>query len=68
MKPVAAYDYDTVIANLMNDGMSHDDACEFFDFNIIGAWMGDSTPLFVRLCRQPTPRKSRKKRGKRRKS
>jgi hypothetical protein len=48
-EPVACYDYDKVIAGLMKDGMNHEEAVEFFDFNIIGAWMGEYTPVFVRL-------------------
>lgn len=49
MPPVAAYDYEKVIAALMKDGMDRDGAEEYFDFNIGGAWMGDNTPVFVRL-------------------
>ena len=44
---VALYDYTKVIANLMSTGMSYEDAVEFFDFNIIGAWVGEYTPAFV---------------------
>ena len=37
-KPVAIYDYDKVINVFMErDGMSHEDAVEFFEFNVIGA-------------------------------
>jgi hypothetical protein len=46
---VAAYDYDKVIAALMRDGKAEAEAVEFFEFNVIGAWMGDNTPVFVRL-------------------
>ena len=30
------------------DGMCPDEALEFFHYNIIGAWVGDKTPLFVK--------------------
>ena len=30
------------------DGMSYEDAIEFFDFNMIGAWVGEFTPIFIR--------------------
>lgn len=46
---VACYDIDKVVQGLMKDGMSEDEAIEFFDFNIIGAWVGEQTPVFVRL-------------------
>jgi hypothetical protein len=48
------YDYDKVIATLVErDGMSHEDAVEWYEFNILGAWVGEGTPCFVR--RQGTP-------------
>jgi hypothetical protein len=27
--------------------MSDEEAVEWFDFNIIGAWVGDGTPCFI---------------------
>ena len=29
--------------------MDLDDAVEFMHYNVVGAWMGDNTPLFIRL-------------------
>jgi len=29
------------------EGMSHEDAHEYFEFNVVGAWVGPNTPLFV---------------------
>ena len=29
------------------DGMTEEEAIEFFDFNIAGAWMGEGTPIIV---------------------
>lgn len=48
MDDVVAYDYEKVIAELAKD-MSRDEAEEFFQFNILGAWCGEGTPLFVTL-------------------
>lgn len=31
------------------DGMTPDEAEEFFEFNVIGAWMGEGTPCFATL-------------------
>ena len=46
---LAIYSTKHVIATLINrDGMSFTDAREFFEFNILGAWMGDNTPVFMR--------------------
>ena len=51
--PVAAYDYDACIKLLVDrDGMSQEGAEEYFSFNVIGAWMGESTPVFVTLWDQ----------------
>ena len=42
------YDEDKVLAILMErDGMTLEEAIEYFDFNIAGAWVGDSTPFFL---------------------
>jgi len=45
---LAVYCRDKCIDILMNrDGMSHEEANEFFSFNTEGAWVGDRTPLFL---------------------
>jgi hypothetical protein len=42
------YDRQKVIRVLMErDGMTDEDADEFFEFNIVGAWVGDNTPAFL---------------------
>ena len=42
------YDADDVISILITaDGMTEEEAIEFFEFNIVGAWVGDKTPVFV---------------------
>jgi hypothetical protein len=33
---------------ILAQDMSMDEAIEFFDFNVLGAWVGDSTPIFIR--------------------
>ena len=46
----AIYDIDRIIACLTErDGMTHEEAIEWFDFNIQGAWVGEQTPIFCRL-------------------
>ena len=47
-KQVALYDYYKCILILMHDNhMSEEDAIEYFDFNVIGAWVGEGTPIFI---------------------
>jgi hypothetical protein len=47
--PLVVYDTAKIIKLLRNrDRMSFDEAEEFFEFNIAGAYLGDQTPLFLR--------------------
>jgi len=64
--PVVAYDTEKVIAILMS-GMEVDEgeleegesienrkyqmALEYFDYNILGAWMGEFTPVYIQNYR-----------------
>jgi hypothetical protein len=47
-EPVLLYSEEKVIDILMvRDGMSYEEAVEYYEFNIIGAYMGTGTPLFL---------------------
>ena len=46
--PLATYDRDMCIEILMRD-MDHDEAVEYFEFNVVGAWVGERTPVFLTL-------------------
>ena len=46
-EPVIIYDRAKVIARLMSNGMTEDEADEFHEFNQVGAWMGERTPAFI---------------------
>ena len=46
--PVAVYDMDRVLAILGQD-WGTDDGEEYFDYNVLGSWVGPATPIFVRL-------------------
>jgi len=49
---VAAYDRDKCLEILVErDGMDYDEAVEFFDVNVVGAWVGEMTPVFMTLFR-----------------
>ncbi len=41
------YDLKKVIAKLMEQGMSEEEAIEFHEFNQLGAWVGPGTPVFL---------------------
>jgi hypothetical protein len=45
---ILAYDEEKVIKKLMKrDKMTRETALEFYYFNIIGAWVGKQTPIFI---------------------
>ena len=46
--PVVAYDVDKMLEIMVErDKMTYEEAMEYFDYNIIGAWMGENTPIFI---------------------
>jgi hypothetical protein len=56
--PVAVYDRAKCIACLERQGMSNEEAEEYFEFNTAGAWVGERTPMILQA---PTrPRKARR--------
>jgi len=47
-KQVALYDYNKCILILAHDhDMTEEEAMEYFDYNVIGSWVGDDTPVFI---------------------
>jgi hypothetical protein len=48
--PLVCYNVAKIIEILMDrDGMTYEEAREFYEFNIVGAWMGEGTPIFVEI-------------------
>ena len=45
----AVYDADKIIEILMKDGMDCEDAHEYFDYNVAGAYVGEQTPIFMHM-------------------
>ena len=46
--PIAVYSRKRCIDILMDDGiMDYEEATEYFDFNVAGAYVGESTPVFL---------------------
>jgi len=46
---IVVYDFDKCVAILCErDGLDYDDAVEFMYYNVVGAWVGEETPLFVK--------------------
>ena len=43
----AVYDYERCVAVFRQQGMTDDEAREWMDVNVVGAWVGDGTPVFL---------------------
>lgn len=48
-EPVVAYDT-TKIVEILSRSMTVDEAYEYFEFNILGAYVGKKTPIFITRC------------------
>jgi len=50
-EPIVAYSYEKVIEKLKaTEGYTDEEAMEWFEFNMIGSWVGDKTPCFMQEC------------------
>ena len=48
IEPILCYDKEKIISKIMiEEGIHFEQAIEHFEFNIIGAWMGKTTPCFL---------------------
>lgn len=45
---VLAYSVEAMVRNLVDQGLTAEDACDHIEFNIISAYYGDETPIFLR--------------------
>lgn len=46
-EPVLVYDYDKLVKIFEKQGMRQDEAIEWVDFNILGAYIGEDTPIIL---------------------
>ncbi len=44
---LAVYDWEECVELCIKDGMEYDEAVEYMDFNVTGAYMGKGTPIFL---------------------
>lgn len=47
---LAMYNANKCIEILMADGMTDEEAQEYFEFNVLGAYVGENTPMFCYLA------------------
>jgi len=48
---IILYDTNKIIKLLEAEGMSNEEATEYFQYNILGAYMGEGTPAFATLLK-----------------
>ncbi len=44
---VVVYDYDKLVDVFIQQGMNEEESIEWIDYNILGAWVGDDTPIIL---------------------
>ena len=49
---VAVYDINKMVETLMEEGADYEDAVDFLDYNVVGAYLGEKTPLYVNFVTQ----------------
>ena len=49
---VAVYDINKMIEILVEEGIEYDDAVEFLDYNVVGAYLGEKTPQYINFVTQ----------------
>ena len=48
MPDVLIYSYNKCVKIFMEkEGWTHEEAVEWMDYNVVGAWVGETTPIFV---------------------
>jgi len=48
-EPIVAYDVTKIFESLIAEGMTYEEAVEYYEFNQIGAWVGEGTPCFIEV-------------------
>ena len=46
-KSMAVYNKSKCIESLVKEGMDEEEAEEYFQYNVEGAWVGENTPIFL---------------------
>jgi formylmethanofuran dehydrogenase subunit E len=49
---VAVYDINKMIEVLIEEGMEYEDAVEFLNYNVVGAYVGEKTPQYINFVTQ----------------
>tara|TARA_R110000824_G_C15191660_1_gene674804 strand:+ start:922 stop:1170 length:249 start_codon:yes stop_codon:yes gene_type:complete len=41
------YNAEKMASTLVKEGMSHEEAWEYLEFNTFGSWVGEKTPIYI---------------------
>lgn len=47
--PVAVLDLEKILSKFRKGGMRNEEALEYFEYNILGAYVGDQTPVYMHV-------------------
>jgi hypothetical protein len=47
LEPVVVYSYQLLVGAFIKQGMTEDEAIDWVDYNIVGSWVGERTPLIL---------------------
>lgn len=47
--PVAVLDLEKILSKLRKEGMTYEKAIEYFEYNILGSYLGDQTPVYMHV-------------------
>lgn len=47
LEPVVVYSYKLLVEVFIKQGMTEDEAIEWVDYNIVGSWVGERTPVIL---------------------
>jgi hypothetical protein len=47
--PVAVLDLEKMLAKMEKGGMTREEAIEYFEYNILGAYVGEQTPVYMHI-------------------
>ena len=51
--PIIIYDQVKVLEALVAGGRTKEEATEYFEFNMVNAWVGEDTPAFLEHYKEP---------------
>lgn len=62
--PIAVMDLEKMLAKLEKGKMTREEAIEYFEFNILGAYIGDQTPVYMHVPDFKIEKKTSSRKGK----